>query len=776
MLNERASRSATSKGRGGGEPEADTSGGVGAPERKGNSASVSLLPLPVARNASSSSVERDRTYRVLRVSWLEVVTLFEREFDKVFLTKNSKARFDNSDIIVDGAKQNWSALLLLDAVVCLLASKHPTDHRSNRRVFDQHRMLRFCCRTEYLKQVERARSSNPGEDLGAGAMMPPPPLPMSAFSSTWHAEETLGRQFTNDSTFSDDHPLTRLGSNASSSSNSSHGNAPYAVYKSDSLASQSSSASISMASPSSNRRKAKINNSSSIGGKDSGAVGSSFSSNHDDDGSGVEASYAPAFPRKHDKDQDVAFENVLFLPPINLADNKIDNIEVGGIHPPWTNFDSFREESLSKRKGLDKREKIVTDFLTFIGDQSMPEMLKEAFRCALGLQDLSYSFHTSAFEISPKQSRTNTEGSDDYDGAESFKLPRRKKTRHDKDRRRSAARAGSLQITPYEVPTDASIAYINPPIPGSVDSGPSMSKSAHSQQHQQRHLHQQQRDLELDHYIASKGDPEGTKWSFSQLIIAAKLEEEEGRAKAAKSPKAAKGAKGVKGTKRRPGAVISAYSDSGPSSAYHSLPPQHRSVPDQGPYSSIGGVLGQALPQYGYGGGDLGHLGAAPSMFRQPQYSETGQEIIPRRPVGRPKKPTATETSVSSLLSLALVPFGAQHEASPSTQSVMPAARRHKRKRLDPTDNFLCSALVDMRQGSTDADVVKMEKGSLWHDYTNKNLISSVQRVPTSTEDIQSDDDKDEDIDELLQSNDSLDKEDKHGQVEQEEDDGVMRL
>lgn len=500
-----------------------------------------------------------------------------------------------------------------------------------------------------------------------------------------------------------------------------------------------------------------------IGSNDSGAIDSSFPNHIGGDGSLAEASYAAGFPRKH-RMEEPAFENVLFLPPINLADNKIDNIEVGGIHPPWTNFDSFREESLSKRKGLDKRERIVTDFLTFIGDQSMPEMLKEAFRSALGLQDLSYSFHTNAFEVSPKPSRTNTEGSEGSDGAEPLKLPRRKKTRHDRDRRRSAARAGSLQITPIEMPTDARIAYVNPPIPGFVDSGSFMTKSAFSQQHQQRHLHQQQRDLDLDHFIASKGDPEGTKWSFSQLIIAAKLEEEEGRAKAVKGPKAAK---------RRPGAVISAFSESGASSAYHSLRLQHRSVvPDQSPYANMGGGLG-GQSQYGYGGGDQAFLGAAPGIFRQPQYSETGQQIVARRPVGRPKKVTATETSVSSLLSLALVPFGAQHEASPPTQSAMPAARRHKRKRFDPTDNLLCSALVDMRQGSTDADVVKMEKGSLWQDYTNQNLISSVQRVPTSTEDIASDDDKDEDIDELLQSNDSQDKDEKQ---KQEEDDGVMRL
>ena len=86
-----------------------------------------------------------------------------------------------------------------------------------------------------------------------------------------------------------------------------------------------------------------------------------------------------------------------------------------------------------------------------------------------------------------------------------------------------------------------------------------------------------------------------------------------------------------------------------------------------------------------------------------------------------------------------------------------PHLRLHRKRHKSITteaETFLCSALVDMRQGSMDPEIVTVDKGSIWTDFTNKNLLSTVPRANTSIEDIASDDGKDEDIEDLLESND----------------------
>jgi hypothetical protein len=55
------------------------------------------------------------------LSWAFIVNQFEEKYNDVYLGKNVKAHFDYCQDIIDGAKERWRTLLLIDAIVCSLA-------------------------------------------------------------------------------------------------------------------------------------------------------------------------------------------------------------------------------------------------------------------------------------------------------------------------------------------------------------------------------------------------------------------------------------------------------------------------------------------------------------------------------------------------------------------------------------------------------------------------------------------------------------------------------
>lgn len=305
--------------------------------------------------------EAESQRKILLVSWSDVVTVFDREFDKVFLSKNSKARFDMSDIIVDGAKQNWSALLLLDAVLCLLSKKHPQDHRSNRRVFDQHRMLRFCCRSEYLSRLERAKAAEAA-------------MNKDQETSSVQVLESNGKTGNADST-SSDFPLKFEHNEGITSFPPSQGSITFPEPVQSNATAQPTTTTtttiptIPTAAPATS--SSDLNQHSSL-------------SSAEDDKTNA----------------------ILFVPPICLYNDDIDGVRVVDICAPWCDFDLFREESLSKRKGLAKRDRIISDFWQFIEQRPLGMLLQEAFEQSLELVDLSYSVNTTPFEVTEEEMST----------------------------------------------------------------------------------------------------------------------------------------------------------------------------------------------------------------------------------------------------------------------------------------------------------------------------------------------------------------------------------
>jgi hypothetical protein len=76
------------------------------------------------------------------VAWKDVVRYFDREYNAVFTTSSAKAHLDVSDVIIDGAKDQWRHVLLLDAIVCFASFNERSKQDCERRRFDQYSILR----------------------------------------------------------------------------------------------------------------------------------------------------------------------------------------------------------------------------------------------------------------------------------------------------------------------------------------------------------------------------------------------------------------------------------------------------------------------------------------------------------------------------------------------------------------------------------------------------------------------------------------------------------
>ena len=90
------------------------------------------------KESISDMVEMDSVVQLPLISWTQIENEFNAKYAEIFLGRNAKAHFDFLNEIVDGAKERWRPIQLLDAVLCAVYEKRPTDHRSSRRVFEHH--------------------------------------------------------------------------------------------------------------------------------------------------------------------------------------------------------------------------------------------------------------------------------------------------------------------------------------------------------------------------------------------------------------------------------------------------------------------------------------------------------------------------------------------------------------------------------------------------------------------------------------------------------------
>ena len=105
------------------------------------------------------------------ISWTLIENEFNAQYTKVFLGRNSKAHFDFLNEIVDGAKERWRSVQLLDALLCLVYGSRPTDHRSNRRIFEHHEVFRDAVLKAMEAAYDEAYGIRAGHVLPAGSII-----------------------------------------------------------------------------------------------------------------------------------------------------------------------------------------------------------------------------------------------------------------------------------------------------------------------------------------------------------------------------------------------------------------------------------------------------------------------------------------------------------------------------------------------------------------------------------------------------------------------------
>ena len=105
------------------------------------------------------------------ISWTLIENEFNAQYTKVFLGRNSKAHFDFLNEIVDGAKERWRTVQLLDALLCLVYGSRPTDHRSNRRIFEHHEVFRDAVLKAMEAAYDEAYGIRAGHVLPAGSII-----------------------------------------------------------------------------------------------------------------------------------------------------------------------------------------------------------------------------------------------------------------------------------------------------------------------------------------------------------------------------------------------------------------------------------------------------------------------------------------------------------------------------------------------------------------------------------------------------------------------------
>ena len=64
-----------------------------------------------------------------QLSWSLIVRHFEERYDEVYMHRDVKAHFDFSNEVIDGAKERWRTLILLDAIACCMSKRDPNELR-----------------------------------------------------------------------------------------------------------------------------------------------------------------------------------------------------------------------------------------------------------------------------------------------------------------------------------------------------------------------------------------------------------------------------------------------------------------------------------------------------------------------------------------------------------------------------------------------------------------------------------------------------------------------
>lgn len=80
----------------------------------------------------------------LEVSWSDIVAEFDKRYENSFSRSTAKAHLDFSNLTIDGPRHRWKHILLLDTLMCLFLGKEKKCEESNRRRFNQYRVLREC--------------------------------------------------------------------------------------------------------------------------------------------------------------------------------------------------------------------------------------------------------------------------------------------------------------------------------------------------------------------------------------------------------------------------------------------------------------------------------------------------------------------------------------------------------------------------------------------------------------------------------------------------------
>lgn len=99
-----------------------------------------------------------------RLSWAKIEEEFNARFSKIFMARNAKAHFDFLTEIVDGAKERWRSLQLLDAVLCAVYCCRPLDYRSVRRNFEHHDAFQEAVMKAMEIAIEESLSQEKGEN------------------------------------------------------------------------------------------------------------------------------------------------------------------------------------------------------------------------------------------------------------------------------------------------------------------------------------------------------------------------------------------------------------------------------------------------------------------------------------------------------------------------------------------------------------------------------------------------------------------------------------
>lgn len=75
------------------------------------------------------------------VSMLRIMQIFHQKYDSAYSQSSSKLHLDFEPTVIDGPRERWRSIALLDAILCLL-SPNPNEYESKKRKFNQCSVLR----------------------------------------------------------------------------------------------------------------------------------------------------------------------------------------------------------------------------------------------------------------------------------------------------------------------------------------------------------------------------------------------------------------------------------------------------------------------------------------------------------------------------------------------------------------------------------------------------------------------------------------------------------